>query len=134
MFSNGYCRIFKITCFDFEEHLWPSASIRCYLDTINLKQSGFCTTYSFKILVSELGDIIFPCSERKCINNLKNLEFLKQKIIIQILDVYMMFYYEIPWFYQDFKSENLCFLNPYWVDAARIPVNRDHVESNETPS
>ena len=31
-----------------------------------------------------------------------------------------MFYYEIPRFYQDFKSENLCFLNLYSVHAARI--------------
>ena len=31
-----------------------------------------------------------------------------------------MFYYEIPWFCQDFKSESLCFLNLYSVRAARI--------------
>ena len=31
-----------------------------------------------------------------------------------------MFYYEIPWFYQDFKSKNLYFLNLYSVHAARI--------------
>ena len=31
-----------------------------------------------------------------------------------------MFYYEIPWFYQDFKSENLSFLNLYSVHAVRI--------------
>ena len=31
-----------------------------------------------------------------------------------------MFYYEIPWSYQDFKSEILCFLNMYSVYAARI--------------
>ena len=29
------------------------ASIRCYFDTTILKQSGFCTTYSLKIVVSE---------------------------------------------------------------------------------
>ena len=29
-------------------------------------------------------------------------------------------YYEIPWFYQDFKSENLCFLNLYSVHTARM--------------
>ena len=52
VFSCEYCGIFKITCF--EEHLQTAASmIRCYFDTINLKQSGFCTTYSLKILVSE---------------------------------------------------------------------------------
>ena len=31
-----------------------------------------------------------------------------------------MFYYKIPWFYQDFKSENLCFLNLHSLHAARI--------------
>ena len=31
-----------------------------------------------------------------------------------------MFCYKIQWFYQDFKSENLCFLNLYSVQAARI--------------
>ena len=31
-----------------------------------------------------------------------------------------MFYYEIPWSYQDFKSEILRFLNMYSVYAARI--------------
>ena len=70
------------------------ASIRCYFDTINSKQSGFCKTYSFKILVSE----------RKYKNNLKNRE--SQKNILQC-----MFHYKIPWFYQDLKSANLCFLN-----------------------
>ena len=37
-----------------------------------------------------------------------------------IYNVYVMFYYEIPWFYQDFKNENLRFLNLYSVHAARI--------------
>ena len=31
-----------------------------------------------------------------------------------------MFYYEFPWFYQDIKSENLCFLKLYSVHAAKI--------------
>ena len=31
-----------------------------------------------------------------------------------------MFYYEIQWFYQDVKNENLCFLNLYSVHAVRI--------------
>ena len=34
--------------------------------------------------------------------------------------LYVMFYYEILWFYQDFKTENLCFLNMHSVHAARI--------------
>ena len=67
VFSCEYCGIFKITCF--EEHLQMAASVRCYFDAINLKQSGFCTTYSFKILVSE----------RKCKINLKSRESQKKK-------------------------------------------------------
>ena len=51
MFSCEHCGMFRITCF--EEHLRPVASITCYFDTINLKQSGFCRTCYFKILVSE---------------------------------------------------------------------------------
>ena len=39
---------FKTTCF--EEHLQTAASISCYFDTINLKQSGFCTNYFLKFL------------------------------------------------------------------------------------
>ena len=35
-------------------------------------------------------------------------------------NLYVMFYYEIPWFYQDFKSENLCFLNMHLAYAARM--------------
>ena len=31
-----------------------------------------------------------------------------------------MFYYEITWFYQNFKRENLCFLNLYSVHTATI--------------
>ena len=45
-----------------------AASIRCYFDTIGRKQCGFCTAYSFKILVSE----------RKYKNNLKNGESQKK--------------------------------------------------------
>ena len=51
---------------------------------INLKQSGFGTTYSFKILLSE----------RQYENNLKNRE--AQKKILQFsCNVYVMFYFEI---------------------------------------
>ena len=91
--------MFKITCF--EEHMQTAASIICYFDTINLSQSGFCTIYFFKFLVSE----------RKYENNLKNRESQKTNL---------MFYCKIPWFYQDFKSENLYFLNLYSVHTARI--------------
>ena len=49
VFSCKYCGIFKIIW----RHLGKNDSIRCYFDKINLKQSGFGTAYSFKILVSE---------------------------------------------------------------------------------
>ena len=44
-----------------------------------------------------------------------------------------MFYYEIPWFYEDFKKENLCFLNLYAVHPAKNtePVTRSHVNSSQ---
>ena len=67
VFSCEYCGSFTIICF--EEHLWTAPFIRCYFDTINPKQSGFCTTYSFKILALE----------RKHRNNLKNLKNLNNK-------------------------------------------------------
>ena len=35
--------------------------------------------------------------------------------------MFIMFYYKIQWFYQDFKSENLYFSNLYSVHGARIP-------------
>ena len=31
-----------------------------------------------------------------------------------------MFYCQISWFYQDFKSENLCFLNLHSVRTAKM--------------
>ena len=69
---------------------------------INLKQSVFSTTYSLKILVLE----------RKYKTNLKNREsqniYIFQ-LFIYICNVYLVFYYEIQWCYQDFKSEYLCF-------------------------
>ena len=78
---------------------------------INRKQYGFCTNYSFKILVSE----------RKYKSNLKNHESQKNTCYNSHIDNdYVKFYYKIPWFYQDFKSENLCYLNLYSVHAARL--------------
>ena len=73
-----------------------AASIRCYFDTINLEQSGFCTTFSFKILVSE----------RKYKNNLINRESQKQNLLqfsYIVYNIYVMFYYKIFWFCQDLK-------------------------------
>ena len=51
-------------------------------------------------------------SEQKYKKNLKNCESQKRKkkhILYNshICYIYLMFYYKIPWFYQDFKSENL---------------------------
>ena len=105
--SCEYCGIFKITCF--EEHLRPATSIRCYFDTINLKQSGFCTTYYFKIFVLE---------RKKKKKTQKS--WISKKILQLSCNVYVMFYNEFSWFYQHFKSENLCLLNLYSVPSARI--------------
>ena len=83
VFSCEYCLIFKITCF--EDNLETTVSIRYYFDTISLKQTGFCTTYSFNILVSE----------RKYKNNLKNRECQKKYILqfsYTVYNVYVMFY------------------------------------------
>ena len=41
-------------------------------------------------------------------------------MFIYICNVYLVFYYEIQWCYQDFKSEYLCFLNLCSVRTARI--------------
>ena len=60
-----------------------AASIKCYFDTINLKQSYFCTTYSFKILVSE-----------------RNIKIISKKKKLQssytVYDIYVVFYHEMP--------------------------------------
>ena len=49
---------------------------------MNLKQSGFCTTYSFKILVSE----------RKCKINLKGRESQKKKKKKKIYNLHIHVY------------------------------------------
>ena len=105
LFSCEYCGIFKIT--SFEEHLRTDVSIRCYLDTINLKQSGCGTTCSFKI-------------QNKNIKIISKLVNLKKNILQFSCNVYVMFYYEISWFYQHVKSGNLWFLNMYSVHGAKI--------------
>ena len=83
------------------------ASIRCYFDRINLKQSDFC-----------------PVFEGECNNTLKNREFqnnngnnnnnnnnnnINNFYSSQIYNAYVMFYYKIQWFYQDFKNQNRTF-------------------------
>ena len=41
-----------------------------------------------------------------------------------------MFYCKISCFYQDFKRENLCFLNPCYTG----PVTKGHVKSSQMRS
>ena len=108
-----------------------AASIRCYFDTINLEQSGFCTTFSFKILVSE----------RKYKNNLINCESQKQNLLqfsYILYNIYVMFYYKIFWFCQDLKVKICAFksvLSSHRENSG--PATRGHVKSsqmkNETP-
>ena len=95
MFSCEYCGIFTITYF--KEHLQTTASLGGYFDTTNLKQSGFCTVSSLRILVSE----------QKYENNLND---------ICLCNVLL----RNPMILPRFESENLYFLNLYSVHAARI--------------
>ena len=41
--------------------------------------------------------------------------------------------YEIPWFYQGFKNENLCFLKSVLISRRENtgPVTRDHAKSSQ---
>ena len=55
-----------------------------------------------------------------CDEPLKNGESQKNIFHNFHIYVYVRFYYKIPWFYQDFKSENFSFLNLHSVHAARI--------------
>ena len=76
-------------------------------------------------------------------NNLRNHESQKnKKITFTILihnSVYVMFYYKIPSFYQDFENQNLCFFKSVLSSQSEntAPVTRDHVKSsqmrNQTP-
>ena len=79
------------------------ASIRCYFDRINLKQSDFC-----------------PVFEGESNNTLKNREFqnnngnnnnnnINNFYSSQIYNAYVTFYYKIQWFFQDFKNQNRAF-------------------------
>ena len=50
-----------------------------------------------------------------------------------IYNVYVMFYYEIPWFHQDFKSENLFFKSVLTSCSDNTaPVTRDQVKYSQT--
>ena len=70
----GICLwIFKIKCF--KEYLVTTSPSIFYFGTINLNQSNFCTTYSFKMFNSE----------QKYKNNLKYWESQKKKKKIKIL-------------------------------------------------
>ena len=80
----------------------------CFYQTFRIR-SGFRTTYSFKILFQHENITIIS----KIVN-------LRKKYFTILYNVYVMFFEEIQWFYQDFKNENLYFLNVYFVHAARI--------------
>ena len=56
----------------------------------------------------------------KLISKLVNLKKKKEKKISYTCNVYKMFYYETQWFYKNFKSENLWFLNLCSIRAVRI--------------
>ena len=102
-----YCGIFLINCL--EEHLRPAASIRSYFDTINLKQTGFFTTY-YPIILK----FLFGSKNIKINSEIVNLKTKKQKK--NNVDVYVCVCYVCMLC----KSENLCFLNLYSVHAERI--------------
>ena len=49
-------------------------------------------------------------------------------------NVYEIFYHKIPWFYQDFKNENLFFFFKSVLSSLSKntePVTRDHVKSSQ---
>ena len=112
----------------FHEMLWKKyftvypRVIRCYFDTNSLKQSGFCKTCYFKILVWE----------RKYENKRKNHESQKKKIFTYCtlcVCLYMCMLY---------KSKNLFFKSILSSGRDNTwPATRDHVNSpqmrNETP-
>ena len=77
---------------------------------------GNCKIICFKEHLSQV--ICFRTEIWKIISKFVNLKKANKQTNIK--NVYVMFYYEIHWFYQDFKSENLCFLNLYSVNIARI--------------
>ena len=55
------------------------------------------------------------------------------------INIYVMFYHKIPWFYQDFKSENCVFFKSVLLSRHENTglVTRDHAKSfqmrNQTP-
>ena len=115
MFFCKYCKIFKITCF--EKHLRTATSVRCQFDTINLKQSGFCTPYSCKILVSEpkyKNNLKNGKSQNKQAN--KQTKNYNSHISVKCLCNVLL---QNPVGLSGL-SENLCFLNLYVRHAVRI--------------
>ena len=90
--------------------------LSCYFDTINQKQAGFCTTQSFKTLVSK----------RKYKNNHKNGKYLNNNNnnSNNNCHVYKCLCNVLPWFYKKFRSGNLSVLNTG-------PGTRDHLKSSQ---
>ena len=54
------------------------------------------------------------------VHTFMNKNKIKKQFSYTTYNVYVLFYYDILWFYQNFKSENLFFLNQYSVHEARI--------------
>ena len=74
------------------------------------------------VVVKMLWKFLFQNENIKRISKIVNLKKEKKNILYNshICYIYLMFHYKIPWFYQDFKSENLWFLNMYSVHEAKI--------------
>ena len=101
MFSYEYCGIFKITIFED-----PSAN-GCFYQML-FQHDQFKAIWLLHNLHLKF---LFHNENIKIISKIVNRKNKTKKIYNSLLtyNVYVMFYYKIPWFYQDFKSENLCF-------------------------
>ena len=116
--SCEYCGISKVICF--EEHLRMAASIRCYFDMINLKQSGFCTAYFWKFLQNK---------NIKTISKTMNLKKKKKKKK-KICDSHMHVYVYVMFYYEKWKSVFLKFVSR--SHSKNIgPVTRGCVKSSQ---
>ena len=74
-------------------------------------ESGFYATSSLKIF--------FQNENIKVISKTVDLK-KKYSTILNICNMSVMFYYKTPFIYQDFKNENLYFLNLYSIHAVKI--------------
>ena len=104
MFSGEKCGIFKITYF--EEHLRTATSIMLLWDDQSKKNLAFAKPIP-------LLKFLFQSKNLKILKNRESQKKTKNKKTLQFsyTVIMFMFYYKIPWFSQDFNSENMCFLN-----------------------